>query len=122
MRIVIVGPCAAGKTTLANELSSLGWDAHDCAQEHSNVQTMWQRISRPDILIYLGAQAPAIRARLQVDWEQAYVNEMERRLTHARQHADFVLETDSLSIPEVLERVLAFLGTASASGKPLKSA
>ncbi|MBI4791041.1 MAG: hypothetical protein HY782_28760 [Chloroflexi bacterium] len=109
MRIAIVGPCAAGKTTLARELNALGYDAHDCAQEHSHVQTMWQRVTRPDTLIYLDASLPTICARLRVNWEEGYLDEMNRRLTHARAHADSYLDTDPLTREQVLDRVLTFL-------------
>src|SRR5512143_1226118 len=106
MLIGIVGPCAAGKTTLANALNAVGYTARDCAQEHSHVQTMWQRITRPDLLIYLDASLPTIHRRLDVDWEQAYLDEMHRRLTHARAHAHLYIDTDSLTRDQVLSRVL----------------
>jgi deoxyadenosine/deoxycytidine kinase len=109
MRIAIVGPCGAGKTTLARNLKARGCDAEECAQEHSHVQAMWQRIARPDVLIYLDASLPTIRKRLNVDWEQSYLDEMNRRLTHARTHAHFTLPTDNLSEAEVCQRVLEFL-------------
>ncbi len=110
MLIGIVGPCAAGKTTLANGLIALGYAARDIAQEHSHVQTMWARITRPDILIYLDASLPTIQARLHVNWEQSYLDEMHRRLSHAREHAHFYLDTDPLTREQVLDRVLDFLG------------
>ncbi len=109
MKIGIVGPCAAGKTTLADNLARRGHNAHAIAQEHSLVQTMWRQIAQPDVLIYLDASLPAICARLSVDWEQAYLDEMNRRLADARAHADFFLPTDNLSIDEVCQRVLTFL-------------
>ncbi len=73
------------------------------------MQSMWRRICHPDLLIYLDAQAPTIRSRLQVDWEQAFIDEMHRRLTDALQNADLVLETDSLTIDQVLNRVVEFI-------------
>ncbi len=109
MRIVIVGPCGAGKTTLAKNLTSSGYDAHDIAQEHSHVQTMWQRISHPGMLLYLEASLSTIQARLGVDWEQTYLDEMNRRLTNARAHADLILDTDPLSVEQVFDQVLAFI-------------
>jgi len=62
MRIAVVGPCASGKTALVERLRKLGYEAHECVQEHSYVPTMWQKISRPDVLIYLDA-SPEERAR-----------------------------------------------------------
>ncbi|MDE3090557.1 MAG: hypothetical protein KGJ80_14345 [Chloroflexota bacterium] len=115
MKIGIVGPCAAGKTTLANNLRALGYDASDIAQEHSQAQTMWQRIARPDILIYLDAALPTLRARLQVDWEQSYLDELNRRLSDARSHAHIVLRTDDLSENAVCQRVVEFLRASSSN-------
>ncbi len=115
MRIVIVGPCGAGKTTLATNLTASGYDAHDCAQEHSHVQTMWQKIAQPDLLLYLDASRATICKRLGVDWEQAYLEEMNRRLADARAHAELILDTDPLSPEQVLARVLEFMRSRCAS-------
>ncbi len=111
MKIGIVGPCAAGKTTLQSNLNRLGYDAHAIAQEHSHVQTMWQRVTLPDVVIYLDAALPTIRARLRVGWEQGYLDEMNRRLTHARAHADFYVNTNSLTPEQVCAQVVEFLRT-----------
>ncbi|HEX5503007.1 MAG TPA: hypothetical protein VFW96_10315, partial [Thermomicrobiales bacterium] len=46
-RVVVVGPCAAGKTTLVARLRARGHDAAVCAQEHSGVPYLWQ-LTRPD--------------------------------------------------------------------------
>jgi deoxyadenosine/deoxycytidine kinase len=111
MKIGIVGPCAAGKTTLANNLRQAGYDAHAIAQEHSQVQTMWQQIGQPDVLIYLDAALATICERLNVDWEPSYLDEQNRRLTHARAHADLMLATDGLTREQVAARVVDFLKT-----------
>ena len=113
MKIGIVGPCAAGKTTLAGSLSRRGYDAHAIAQEHSQAQTMWRQMTDPDLLIYLDASLQTICARLFVSWEQSYIDEQVRRLGDARAHADFVLVTDGLSREEVVARVVQFLQAAS---------
>jgi deoxyadenosine/deoxycytidine kinase len=112
MRIAIVGPCAAGKTTLQDKLVRLGYDARAIAQEHSEVQAMWQRIARPDILIYLDASLATINARRNVTWEQSYLDEMNRRLTHARAHAYFFLDTNRLTPVQVCDRVVEFLNSS----------
>jgi deoxyadenosine/deoxycytidine kinase len=112
MRIGIVGPCAAGKTTLEGNLMRSGFeDVRAIVQEHSGVQSMWLQVSHPDILIYLDASIETINVRRQVKWEQAYLDEMNRRLAHARMHADFLLDTDTLSIVQVRDCVLEFLKT-----------
>ena len=114
MKIGIVGPCAAGKTTLAGNLSRLGYDAHAIAQEHSQVQSMWRQITNPDLLVYLDASLETICARLNVAWEQSYVDEQVRRLNDARAHADFAIVTDDLTREEVAARVVAYLRATSA--------
>jgi deoxyadenosine/deoxycytidine kinase len=109
MRITIVGPCAAGKTTLSQNLKACGYDAEDCGQEHSGVQTMWQQICKPDLLIYLDVSLPTICQRLHVNWEQTYLDELNRRLTHARAHAHFVIDTNPLTPHQVCDYVTEFL-------------
>ena len=109
MRIAVVGPCASGKTALAERLQKLGYEARACTQEHSYVPTMWQKISRPDVLIYLDASLAVVAERRSADWSEGYLAKLNRRLSHARQHCDLYIQTDGLSEEEVLERVLAFL-------------
>lgn len=109
MRIAIVGPCAAGKTTLEANLVKRGYDARAIAQEHSGVQTMWQQITQPDILIYLDVSLENIRRRLKVNWEQSYLDEMNRRLAHARAHARYYLDTNPLTAEQVCAHVETFL-------------
>jgi cytidylate kinase len=112
MRIAVVGPCASGKTALVERLQNLGYEIRECAQEHSNVPTMWRRISQPDVLIYLDASLAAIAGRRSIDWGAGYLAELNRRLSHARQHCDLYIQTDGLSEEEVLERALEFLRAA----------
>ena len=57
LHIVIVGPCASGKTTLVRGLWARGYSgARVVAQEHSGVIDLWKRRGQPDVLIYLDAQ------------------------------------------------------------------
>ncbi len=113
MKIGIAGPCAAGKTTLQHKLIPLGYDAHAIGQEHSQVPTMWRQITNPDVLICLDASRQTICARLNVHWEQSYINEQTRRLADARAHADFALVTDDLSREQVAARAVEFLQSIS---------
>lgn len=109
--IGVVGPCGAGKTTLIEALDSLGYATRHIAQEHSYVKDMWKRITNPDVLIFLQASFPITKQRRSrmIHWNQADYNEQQRRLEHALEHADLVIDTDNLSIEEVLERVLSFV-------------
>ena len=108
MKIVIVGPCASGTTTLAENLRRAGYDAHACAQEHSYVPDMW-RMSRPDVLIYLDATMDTIRRRRDVSWGEERLAAEKERLAHAREHCNLSLPTDDLSREAVFQRARQFL-------------
>ena len=109
--IAIVGPCGAGKTTLANGLKAQGFNARAVAQEHSYVQDMWQRLTKPDILIFLQASQRVGMKRKRFNWTIAEWQEQQRRLFHSLQNADFFLNTDDLSIQKVLDVVMNYLSS-----------
>ncbi len=109
--IGVVGPCGSGKSTLKSGLERLGYQVRHIAQEHSHVSDMWQRIANPDILIFLDASFPVATARRKLNWREVDYTEQQKRLEHARKHADFVLLTDELSIKEVLAKVIVYLQT-----------
>jgi hypothetical protein len=126
MRIKVVGPCAAGKSTLAEGLRQLGFDARTAAQDHSYVPDMWQRLNPADVLIYLDVTLEEAhrRGRCGTGWDQKYLDEEHRRLSHARAHCDFYLATDGLSVAEVRDRVVDFLdrvGARTGGGSPESS-
>ncbi len=107
--IGVVGPCGSGKSTLVAGLERAGYACRHIAQEHSYVPYMWQRISHPDVLIFLEASFPVCSARRRLNWTEADYAEQLRRLSHAYGHADLVIETDARTIDQVLEQALAFL-------------
>ena len=107
--IAIVGPCASGKSLLAQALRERGYNAREVVQEHSYVPTMWQRITQPDLLVYLDVSWEVARRRRSTDAGADWWAELAHRLRHARQHADFYVNSDELTPQEVLDRVLAFL-------------
>jgi deoxyadenosine/deoxycytidine kinase len=111
LHIVVVGPCAAGKTTLVNGLHAQGFTlARLVVQEHSGIHDLWTQRGRPDILIYLDAQVETINRRQgRGDWTEEARAEQVARLEHARRECDLYLPTDDLAIPQVLEAVIAFL-------------
>ena len=107
--IGVVGPCGSGKSTLVAGLEGHGHRCRHIAQEHSYVQAMWQIITKPDLLIYLHASFENSTARRNLNWNETDYSEQLRRLAHARRHADLVIETDHLTIREVLNRTLEFI-------------
>jgi dephospho-CoA kinase len=106
MKVAIVGVCASGKSTLAKALRQFGIDAVDVAQEHSLVPYMWEKLTRPDVLIYLEASQATVRARWPHKGNVDFVEEQMRRLAHARAHADIIITVDELSPQQTLARVL----------------
>lgn len=107
--IGVVGPCGSGKSTLIAGLESLGYGCRHIAQEHSYVPAMWQKIARPDVLIFLDASFPVSTARRRLNWQRQDFDEQCRRLAHARQHAHLVIDTDPLTPEEVLQQALTYL-------------
>ncbi len=107
-RIVVVGPCASGKSLLVEALRQYGYNAHSSAQEHSYVKTMWT-MTKPSHLIYLDVDLGTIKSRRTIAWGQAYLDEENQRLAHARQSADIVISTNGLSPGQVLRQAVDFL-------------
>jgi shikimate kinase len=109
-RIALVGPCASGKSTLGRFLRAAGYEVRQPAQEHSYVPHMWQRITHPDILIYLDLDLPTLMKRLPTNHGgPARLAEQQQRLAHARAHCHLYLDTSALTPEEVQAQVLAFL-------------
>ena len=114
--IGVVGPCAAGKSTLIAGLTRLGYRSRHIAQEHSYVKDMWRRLTNPDVLVFLDASYPTTCQRGQLDWTESEWQEQQRRLRHARENASLYLETDNLSAEQVLERVVGFVRQTEHAG------
>jgi len=114
LRIAVVGPCSAGKSTLTSALREAGYEARHPAQEHSFVPDMWQRMTKPDILIYLDVDyAGARERRPHIDGGPQRLAEQTRRLAHARMMCDFYLDTSGKNALEVREAVLDYLQKAT---------
>ncbi len=107
--IGVVGTCAAGKTTLVQGLRDHGFNAKPIAQEHSYVPYMWERLTHPDILIYLEVAFQLTMDRRHLDWTYAEYAEQLHRLRHARQHAHLTIDTSTLTTDQVLARALSYL-------------
>lgn len=120
-RIVVVGVCASGKSLLVDSLLALGYNARQCLQEHSYVPDMCERVSEPDVLIFLDATLETISLRRRIDYGESYYREQHRRLSHARRRADLYIQTDDLTADEVLRKTVDFLGCTLAAGPATKT-
>jgi deoxyadenosine/deoxycytidine kinase len=107
--IGVVGPCGSGKSTLIAGLINAGFTGRHIAQEHSYVPYMWKRITNPDLLVFLKASFETCSKRRHLNWTIDDYKEQLRRLEHAYENADLVIETDRLSAAEVLGILLGFL-------------
>lgn len=107
--IGVVGPCGSGKSTLIAGLEKHGYRCRHIAQEHSYVKQMWQIVTKPDRLIFLQCSFENSTSRRKLNWTPADYEEQQRRLSHAREYADLVVDTNSLDARDVLAIVLDFL-------------
>lgn len=107
--IGVVGPCGSGKSTLIAALEGEGFRCRHIAQEHSYVPAMWQKITNPDVLIFLNSSFEVSTRRRKLNWNEGDYAEQQRRLAHAREHANLLIETDSLTPEDVLATALRFL-------------
>jgi RNase adaptor protein for sRNA GlmZ degradation len=107
--IGVVGPCGSGKSTLIDGLERYGYTCRHIAQEHSYVPAMWQKITNPDFLIFLHASFPVSTTRRKLNWQAKEYEEQSRRLSHAREHAHIIINTDDLTPGQILQIVLDFL-------------
>lgn len=114
-KVAIVGPCAAGKSTLAAGLRRHGFTVKEVVQEHSFVPDLWRVFFRPDVLIYLDASYATGTRRKNLDWLERDHAEQVSRLAHARQHCNLYLPTDDLTPEQVLQRALEALGRSRSS-------
>jgi len=114
-KIKLVGVCAAGKSTLLQNLRAEGYHVLPCAQEHSYVPDLWRRLNPPDVLIYLDAQPATVAQRRRTQEPvEAWLAEERGRLAHARAHCDLYLPTDELTPEEVTAAVVSFLNRIGA--------
>lgn len=107
--IAVVGPCAAGKTTLISGLRDRGYLVRHIAQEHSYVPQMWELLVNPDYLIYLDVTYQVSKERTDSTWQETIFNKQVNRLRHARDHADLIINTNQISPEQVLTSAIEFL-------------
>lgn len=108
-RIVVVGPCASGKSTLVSGLRDHGYDALVSGQEHSDILHLWQRTD-PDVVIALAITLEAIRhRRADANWPRWLFERQQVRLREATAAADLVIDTTRFAPEKVLAQSLSYL-------------
>jgi guanylate kinase len=107
--IGLVGPCTSGKSTIRPLLEAEGYAVRHIAQEHSYVPAMWQLIAKPDVLVFLDVSYLETLRRRNWTWTEAEYAEQQRRLAHAREHADLLIDTDGLSPEEIAEGIVGMV-------------
>lgn len=108
-RVVVIGPCASGKTSLTTRLQRLGYDAHACGQEHSDIPTLWQH-QQPDLVIGLSITLDTLRARRRSDsWSGQIFSRQMERLRCGFDHADLMIDCNDIDQQTVLDSVLAWM-------------
>jgi len=107
--IGIVGPCGSGKSTLIAGLEKYGYLCRHIAQEHSYVPTMWQVITNPNVLLFLDCSFENSTIRRKLNWQFSDYQEQLYRLRHAREHADLIIDTNSIPAEGVLFHALEYL-------------
>lgn len=119
-RVVVVGHCGAGKSTLVAGLREHGIDAVTSAQEHSIVADLWRR-RKADLLVYLDIDLDTIRSRRGNHWPESIYRVQEDRLAGAREAADIVIDTGARDLSQTMataeELVLRWRHQRGATGE-----
>ncbi len=106
MLIGVVGPCSAGKSTLAFALRDLGYRVKVIMQEHCSAPDMWQRLTKPDVLVYLDVSEKTAAKREGLSKPSSWwKDERQIRLAHARMHCNIYVDTTIMTPLEVLDKV-----------------
>ncbi|MCL5014019.1 MAG: hypothetical protein M1493_08545 [Firmicutes bacterium] len=103
--IILVGVCAAGKSTIARLLQPFGMVGRSVAQEHSQCSTLFLR-QGPAIIVVLTASLPTIRKRRRRQWTAQQYERQWRRLRVARNQAHLIVRTDPLDPGEVTRQIV----------------
>jgi deoxyadenosine/deoxycytidine kinase len=106
--IVVVGPCAAGKTTLVDALREHGYRAYAVAQEHSVISDLWKR-RNPDVLISLDLDLEEVRRRRSPSWSSDIYARQHERLQPAFAASDLHIDTGEHDIETALRMSLELL-------------
>ena len=119
--IVIVGPCASGKSTLATGLVALGYRARVVGQEHSEIGLLWKH-HHPAVVIGLYASLETIRSRRGPAWPAAVYERQQRRLALAMAAAAVIIDTGASSPIATLAAAAATIRAAGLAGSTAEQA
>ena len=120
--IVVVGPCASGKSTLVSGLRDHGYEARVSGQEHSDIPSLWRRTD-PDVVIALTVDLERIRLRrTNGNWPAWLFERQQRRLREAVSAATMVIDTSERDAAAVLRLVLRGLDRREPIDEPLPGA
>lgn len=97
--IMIVGVCAAGKTTLVEKLREKGYRVETVSQEHSSNPYLWKR-QEAFFLVVLDCDLETARKRRQRDIPPNRFMAQKEKLQKAREECDLLLSTDGLTVEE----------------------
>ena len=117
LKFVVVGSCASGKTTMVAALREQGLDASVVAQEHSAVPDLWNH-AKPDVLVYLDVDLRTVRERRSSTWSEAIYEAQQGRLQHARNAADVIIDTATISPEESIALVRNAIATRMSNNLP----
>ncbi|HLT21166.1 MAG TPA: hypothetical protein VKZ96_17055 [Thermomicrobiales bacterium] len=108
-RVVVVGYCASGKSTVVAALRERGIDALAVAQEHSVIHDLWNH-PNPDVVVFLDVDIEEIRKRRDnPGWPEWIYDLQHDRLAEARERADLVVDTSHLSVDEIIPQILELI-------------
>ena len=107
-RIVVIGPCASGKTSLTTRLQRLGYDALACGQEHSEIAELWKH-QQPDVVVGLRIDLDTLRQRRSRDWPEGIYGRQMARLESGYRNADLVIDCNAVDQELVMNRVVEWL-------------
>jgi len=100
-RVVIVGPCGSGKSTLVESLRALGHYAAVSAQKHSDIPSLRRR-SRPSALVALTVDLDTTARRRDRPWPAELHRRQRGRLRSATGEATTTIDTSAMTPLAVL--------------------
>lgn len=108
-----MGHCASGKSSVVAALRAHGFDAYSVAQEHSAIDDLWAHLE-PDHVLFLDVSLPVIRRRRDnPGWPEWIYAAQRKRLADARANANLIVDTDELTVDEVVHQAVSAFGSSS---------